>query len=75
MKCLGGNRIFKRILPSDLNYNLPRPAPVLPPAEEEEEEEVTGVLTSGIPPHEPLILWTDPDDETNKIQVSYIYSV
>lgn len=71
-KCrsLGAKRLFKRITPADLNSSLPRPTVMVPMlAEEGEEEEEMGVCTSAIPPHEPLVLWTDPQDETNTVEV------
>jgi len=37
-------------------------------AEEEDDSELSALPTS-LPPHEPLILWTNPDDPEHKIQV------
>ena len=67
VKCLGGNRIFKRITPDDLCGNFQRPSVAV--EEEGDAEEVLGVCKAVVVPHEPLILWTDPLDDKNVIQV------
>jgi len=71
-RSLGAKRLFKKITPADLNSSLPRPTLMVPMQTgegEEDEEEMGGLCTNAIPPHEPLVLWVDPQDETNTIEV------
>lgn len=71
IKSLGGNRIFKRVTPADLNSSLPKIGFIPDKGEDydEEVEDEIGVCRSTIPPHEPLVLWVDENDQMNKVEV------
>ena len=65
-KSLGGNRIFRRITPADLNSNLPKfITPTSVDSNDEELDEEFGICKTSIPPHEPLILWTASINNNN----------
>lgn len=62
-----GQRRMPLVVPGGYVAPLPRPnAEVLVGSEEEEEN---SSKDSDFPPHEPVVLWRDPDDDTNVVQV------
>jgi DNA repair and recombination RAD54-like protein len=70
-KRLGPAKQFTVIRPGDLR-GFQRPSlqqDVLSAGGEEEEEEDVLPTISNLPPFEPLILWSDPNDPENKIEV------
>jgi hypothetical protein len=73
-KRLGGNKQFRIVRPGDFAGNLfrkPLQTPVVGDGLEEDEDlDGEQLPTVTLPPHEPLVLWTDPLDDTNKIEVS-----
>jgi hypothetical protein len=72
VKTLGLRKNFRVIRPGDLGCLPPRamlPLEVLPPAPPAEEEEQED--TAEYPPFEPLVLWSNPEDSTKKIEVSF----
>lgn len=66
-KTLGLNKRFKIVQAGD--YRPPLPGIVLADAEEAEDED--GESTASLPPFERLVLWTDPTDEENTVEVQY----
>jgi DNA repair and recombination RAD54-like protein len=70
IKCLGSRKNFKVIQPGELSQALPlsRRQEVMDEGTDEEDDSA-GDISATIPPHEPLVLWTDENDATNKVEV------
>ncbi len=69
IKSLGGKGKFRKITPDDLAGCVTRVSSSSQLEDTEELEEEIGICKTFIPPYEPLVLWTNPDDSDNQIEV------
>lgn len=72
VKSLGGSKLFAILQPGQLSGNIMRPMRMIASedgGEEDGDDDVEGTISTTLPPFEPLILWQDNDDSTNKIEV------
>lgn len=67
-KTLGPKRHFIPIRPGEY-VAAPLPTMGMMMDEEADDESGPNMNNNGLPPFEPLVLWTDPDDPMNKIEV------
>ena len=73
IKRLGPPKQFQIVKPGDFTTGLIR-KPLLQPQDQsydEEAEEENLPTAQNLPPFERLVLWTDPNDPENKIEVCY----
>ncbi len=68
IKRLGPPKLFKIVKPGDFTTGLIR-KPLAPESFEDEPEEECLPTAQNLPPFEPLVLWRDPNDSENKIEV------
>ena len=71
VKTLGGTRRFQPLVPGQYRAELPKAGDFADVPEEEEDQELNDLPTSALlAPFEPLVLWTDTNDESNKVRPS-----
>jgi hypothetical protein len=70
VKRLGGPKQFHIVRPGDYANALVRHTGLSPDdGSEENDEEGLPTSVSNLPPFEPLVLWSHPDDAENKVEV------
>jgi hypothetical protein len=67
-KRLGAPKNFQIVRPGEYGGFL-KPQFTETTGNEDEAGEEEGLPVSNLPPFEPLVLWTDPNDPTNKVEV------
>jgi hypothetical protein len=67
-KRLGAPKNFQIVRPGEYGGFL-KPQFTETTGNEDEAAEEEGLPVSNLPPFEPLVLWTDPNDPTNKVEV------
>jgi hypothetical protein len=68
-KRLGAPKNFQIVRPGEYGGFL-KPQFTETTGNEDEAAEEEGLPVSNLPPFEPLVLWTDPNDPTNKVEVN-----
>lgn len=70
-KTLGAGRAWVPLIAGQYQAALPKSSQLDAQIEENDEEEDPDLsaLPTSLPPHDPLILWTNPDDPEHKIQI------